>query len=198
MKEFFKSLLTRLKPLCGLNQYLTMLESPTGKEEIVALLDVLCRVADQYPQIPDADKQKIIENGVIHDTEFTGLNARVIARWLNHHKDRYTVMVSKTEREFLSGTGKILTPDEYAPYLEQWLEQVNKIGNTDLSREEKIDQRRKMFFGKDVGGPVLHPSTTIEEYEARELQIEEAKARRIAELREKHPTLTQDELKRLL
>jgi hypothetical protein len=196
MKEFFKDLLKRLKPLCGLNQYLTMLESPTGKEEIVALLDVLCRVSEQYPLIPDADKQKIIENGVIHDTEFTGLNARVIARWLNQHKDRYTTMAARTEQA--ASSGKVLTPDEYAPYLEQWLEQVKKIGNPDLSREEKIDQRRKMFFGKDVGGPVLHPSTTIEEYEARELELEEAKAKRIAELREKHPTLTPEELNRLL
>jgi hypothetical protein len=196
MREFFKQLLTDLKRLCGLNQLQALNDMPEPRKEISALLDVLCRVADQYPLIPDADKQKIIENGVIHDTEFTGLNARVIARWLNQHKDRYTTMAARTEQAATSG--KVLTPDEYAPYLEQWLEQVKKIGNTDLSREEKIEQRRKMFFGKDVGGPVLHPSTTIEEYEARQIELEEAKSRRIAELREKHPTLTQEELNRLL
>lgn len=196
MRDFFKTLLRDLKRLCGLNQFQTLQESANAKEEIAGLLDVLCRVADQYPMIPDADKQKIIENGVIHDSEFTGLNARVIARWLNQHKDRYTTMSAKTEQS--SSTGKVLTPDEYAPYLEQWLEQVKKIGNPDISREEKIEQRRRNFFGKDVGGPVLHPSTTIEEYEARQLELEQAKARRIAELREKHPTLTQEELNRLL
>lgn len=196
MREFFKQLLTDLKRLCGLNQLQALNDMPEPRKEISALLDVLCRVADQYPMIPDADKQKIIENGVIHDSEFTGLNARVIARWLNQHKERYQTMAMKTEQSV--GSGKVLTPDEYAPYLEQWLEQVKKIGNPDISREEKIEQRRRNFFGKDVGGPVLHPSTTIEEYEARQLELEEAKARRIAELREKHPTLTQEELNRLL
>jgi hypothetical protein len=196
MKEFFKDLLKRLKPLCGLNQYLTMLESATGKEEIVALLDVLCRVADQFPMIPDADKQKIIENGVIHDAEFTGLNARVIARWLNQHKDRYTTMQAKVESEV--STGKVLTPDEYAPYLEQWLEQVKKIGNQDVTQEQRIENRRKQFFGKEIEGPAFHPSTTIEQYEERELELEAAKSARLAELREKHPTLTIEELNRLL
>jgi len=196
MKEFFKDLLKRLKPLCGLNQYLTMLESATGKEEIVALLDVLCRVADQFPMIPDADKQKIIENGVIFDTEFTGLNARVIARWLNQHKDRYTTMQAKVESEV--STGKVLTPDEYAPYLEQWLEQVKKIGNPDITQEQRIENRRKQFFGKEIEGPSFHPSTTIEQYEERELELEAAKSARLAELREKHPTLTIEELNRLL
>lgn len=196
MREFFKQLLTDLKRLCGLNQLQALNDMPDPRKEISALLDVLCRVADQYPMIPDADKQKIIENGVIHDTEFTGLNARVIARWLNQHKDRYlSIQSTKTTDE---ANRRVLTPDEYAPYLDQWLEQVKKIGNPDISREEKIEQRRKMFFGKDVGGPVLHPSTTIEEYEARQLELEEAKARRIAELREKHPTLTAEELTRLL
>lgn len=196
MKEFFKDLLKRLKPLCGLNQYLTMLESPTGKEEIVALLDVLCRVAEQYPMIPDADKQKIIENGVIHDAEFTGLNARVIARWLNQHKDRYITMQAKVESEVR--TGKVLTPDEYAPYLQEWLEQVKKIGNPDISPEQRVENRRRQFFGKDVEGPSFYPSTTVEQYEARQLELEAAKTARIAELREKHPTLTIEELNRLL
>lgn len=196
MKDFFKSLLTRLKALCGLNQYLTMLESEKGKEEILALLDVLCRVCDQYPMIPDADKQKIIENGVIHDAEFTGLNARVIARWLNQHKERYISMASQAQEE--KPDRKVLTPDEYAPYLEEWLEQVKKIGNPDLTQEQRIENRRKQFFGKDVEGPSNYPSTTIEQYEAREMELEAAKAARIAELREKHPTLTIEELNRLL
>jgi len=196
MREFFKQLLNDLKRLCGLNQLQTLNDMPDPRKEIAALLDVLCRVADQFPMIPDADKQKIIENGVIFDTEFTGLNARVIARWLNQHKDRYTTMAAKVESEI--STGKILTPDEYAPYLEQWLEQVKKIGNQDVTQEQRIENRRKQFFGKEIEGPSFHPSTTIEQYEERELELEAAKSARLAELREKHPTLTIEELNRLL
>jgi hypothetical protein len=196
MREFFKQLLNDLKRLCGLNQLQTLNDMPEPRKEIAALLDVLCRVADQFPMIPDADKQKIIENGVIFDTEFTGLNARVIARWLNQHKDRYTTMAAKVESEVR--TGKVLTPDEYAPYLEQWLEQVKKIGNPDITQEQRIENRRKQFFGKDIEGPAFHPATTIEQYEARELELEAKKSARLAELREKHPTLTIEELNRLL
>lgn len=196
MREFFKQLLTDLKRLCGLNQLQALNDMAEPRKEIGALLDVLCRVADQYPMIPDADKQKIIENGVIHDTEFTGLNARVIARWLNQHKERYITMQAKVESEVR--TGKVLTPDEYAPYLQEWLEQVKKIGNPDVSPEQRVENRRRQFFGKDVEGPTNYPSTTVEQYEARQLEIEAAKTARIAELREKHPTLTIEELNRLL
>ena len=105
-------------------------------------------------------------------------------------------MQAKVESEV--STGKVLTPDEYAPYLEQWLEQVKKIGNPDITQEQRIENRRKQFFGKEIEGPSFHPSTTIEQYEERELELEAAKSARLAELREKHPTLTIEELNRLL
>lgn len=89
MRDYFKNLLQNLDKLTGMKQYEKLCQSEKPKEEIKTLLDILCRVSDQFPYIPDEDKKRIINDAVIADQEFIGLNAKIIYKWLAQKKEFY-------------------------------------------------------------------------------------------------------------
>lgn len=89
MREYFLSLLKTLDKLTGIRQYEKLCQTPNPKEEIKLLLDILCRVTDQFPYIPDDAKKTIISDAVIADSEFIGLNAKFVAKSLNMKKEFY-------------------------------------------------------------------------------------------------------------
>ena len=89
MRAYFKQLLKNLDKLTGIRQYEKLCQTPKPKEEIKLLLDILCRVTDQFQYIPDDQKKHIIDDAVISDQEFIGLNAKFIAKSLNAKKEFY-------------------------------------------------------------------------------------------------------------
>lgn len=99
MRDFFLNLLQNLDKLTGMKQYEKLMQMDNYKKEINTLLDILCRVSDLFPFIPDYDKTRIINAAVITDSEFIGLNAKVIYKWLNAQKDRYFQELAHRENE---------------------------------------------------------------------------------------------------
>lgn len=89
MREYFLHLLQTLDKLAGIQQYHKLMQLPGWKKELNTLLDILCRVCDQFPYIPDEAKKRIIDTNVVTDGEFIGLNAKCIYKYLQANKDRY-------------------------------------------------------------------------------------------------------------
>jgi hypothetical protein len=89
MREFFLETLQNLDKTSGLKQYEKIMAGPTPKLEINALLDVLCRVSDQFSVIPQDAQKRIISQCVVTDGEFIGLNAKIVYKWLAAHRDKY-------------------------------------------------------------------------------------------------------------
>lgn len=99
MRDFFKSELETLKAKTGLNQYETFSNMPDAAHQIKILLDSMILVCQEFHFIPDEDKKRIIREMITRDQEFTGLNSRVIWRWLNAKKDQYYKELAHREAE---------------------------------------------------------------------------------------------------
>lgn len=89
MRDYFLKLLQNLDKLTGMKQYEKLCAMPEFKAEINLLLDILCRVCDQFPYMPDDAKKRIIDTSVVTDGEFIGLNAKFVYKHLFANKDRY-------------------------------------------------------------------------------------------------------------
>jgi hypothetical protein len=120
MREYFKTLLQNLDKLTGMKQYEKLCQTEKPKEEIKTLLDILCRVCDQFPFIPDEDKKAIINDAVIADQEFIGLNAKIIYKWLSVKKEFYTKPSGEPEI-----SPDALTGEAREQRLKEWLAAIN-------------------------------------------------------------------------
>lgn len=89
MRDFFKSELETLKIKTNLNQYERLCELPNAKEEIKLLFDLLEKVCNEFPYIPEDQKKRIIQTGIYRDTDFTGLTPRIVWKWLNAESGKY-------------------------------------------------------------------------------------------------------------
>lgn len=93
MREYLFNILGNLDKLCGLKQIQKIYEAHNSKEEakveINELLDVLCRVCNQFDYIPDQNKQDIINRNVLSDQEFIGLNGRILFKWFSKECGAY-------------------------------------------------------------------------------------------------------------
>lgn len=89
MRDFFKSELKTLKAKTGLNQYENLSAMPDANFQFKILLDSMESACNEFPYIPDNDKKRIIQEQIVRDQDFTGLNSRVIWKWLNAKKDHY-------------------------------------------------------------------------------------------------------------
>ena len=89
MREFFKQELKTLKAKTGLNQYENIGVLPDAAFQFKILLDSLELACEDFKYIPDADKQRIIQKGIVTAENFTGLHSRVVWSWLNANKEHY-------------------------------------------------------------------------------------------------------------
>jgi hypothetical protein len=137
MRNYFKNLLQNLDKLSGLKQYEKLCQSQNPKEEITTLLDILCRVCEQFPYIPDLDKQKIINDAVVTDGEFIGLNARIVYKWLNLKKDQYFTELAHQD----TPENEPLTGEAREARLNEWLQALNK---TEVQLTQKVDVYAKV------------------------------------------------------
>lgn len=167
MRDFFLNLLQNIDKLAGLKQYEKICQMKDYKTEINNLLDILCRVTSLFPFIPDDDKQKIINESVITDGEFIGLNGRIIYKWLNTRKELYFTEMAHRETE---AGHEPLTGEARDQRLKEWLEAVNKM---DVQLTEKVDVYatvREQWKPKD--GQVYKPTQTPEDVVLHDLHIQ--------------------------
>jgi hypothetical protein len=129
MKDFFFTLLNKLDKLCGLRQlekiYASHEKKEDAKKEINDLLDILCRVSNQFSYIPAQDQQRIISDNVISDQEFIGLNAKIIFKWLSKSCGAY---YKEAVEEIKLPPGVMvyepLTGDERQKWIDAWNESL--------------------------------------------------------------------------
>lgn len=139
MREFFKQELKTLKAKTGLNQYENIGAMPDAQFQFKILLDSMELACNEFNYIPDNDKKRIIQEQILRDQDFTGLNSRVIWKWLNMNKDHYwAVKVAKEEPTAFEPC----PPEKVDFYAKQLLENIAKIGNvtTPQPREERFWQ----------------------------------------------------------
>lgn len=157
MREFFKQLLRMLDKLTGNKQYERLCESKNPKEEITLLLDILCRVCDQFKYIPDEAKKQIIEDAVISDAEFIGLNAKFIAKSLNLKKEFYM-----NQKDEVAIHPEALTGEARQKRLKEFLEAINGMPMLD-NKVDRFDHIRQI---QPKDGEVYSPKPQ-NEYEYR-------------------------------
>lgn len=139
MREFLKSELKTLKAKTGLNQLENLSALPDSQNQIKILLDSIMLVFDEFHFIPDNDKKRIIQENIIRDQEFQGLNSRVVWRWLNAQKDKYYKELAHRESE--SGEPP-LTGEARDKAIAEWLQAVNKLENAVTVKEDKYSEIR--------------------------------------------------------
>lgn len=127
-----------LDKLTGNKQYERLCDGKNPKEEITLLLDILCRVCDQYPFIPDEAKKQIISDAVIADAEFIGLNAKFVAKSLNAKKDFH---INKKDDVVIHP--EALTGEAREAALKKWLEAINGLPMLD-NKVDRFDHIRQI------------------------------------------------------
>lgn len=137
MRDYFLNLLQNLDKLAGLRQYEKLMQLPDYKKEINALLDILCRVSDQFQYIPDEQKKQIIDDAVIADPEFIGLNAKFIAKALNTKREFF---LKQNEEPVISPDA--LTGEAREQRLKEWMKAIN--GMTMVQNTNKFDYVRQI------------------------------------------------------
>lgn len=125
MKKFFYDLLQRLDKLTGIKQWDKINAMPEPKKELSELLDILCRVCEQFPFIPEKDMQGILSHAVVADGEFIGLNAKFVYKHLALNKDKYFRELQHIPAP--EEQGEPLTGEARQKALAEWLDQVNKM-----------------------------------------------------------------------
>jgi hypothetical protein len=145
MREFFKQELGYLEKKTGLRQYDRIMEKESWKEDLNDLLDILCRVCEQFSFIPDKDKQELIKQNIITDQEFTGFNAKIIYKWLSQAKHIYFKEQAHIDSKAPTGY-KILEGEARQQKLKEWLaslgdgvKAVPQLTPAEWRREGKID-----------------------------------------------------------
>lgn len=145
MRQFFLDLLNNLDKLAGLRQiekiYASHSDPAEAKKEISQLINLLVSTSDQFAFIPEKEKQRLIRTAVITDPEFNSLNARIVFKWLNTHKDKYykeLAHMEKVEEE----NYEIVTGEKREEYLNQWLKALEpmqeRINTTSVKAKREV------------------------------------------------------------
>lgn len=169
MREFLKKELETLKAKTGLLQYEKMSQDPDAVNQIRIMLDSIMLVFQEFHFIPDSDKKRIIQENIIRDQEFQGLNSRVVWRWLNAQKDKYYKELAHRESE--EGAPP-LTGEARDKAIAEWLQAVNKLEGAVTVKEDKYSEIRANWNPEKRKYDPLTP----EEYKTRIYHIEYVKA----------------------
>lgn len=137
MRDFFKQELKTLKAKTGLNQYENISAMPDAQFQFKILLDSMELACNEFHYIPDNDKKRIIQEGIMRENEFTSLNSRVIWKWLNASKEHYWQVQQMKEEPTAHEPAP---PEVAAKYAQQILDNIAKIGSvtTPQPREERF------------------------------------------------------------
>lgn len=144
MREYFTQLLNNLESLTGMKQLERISQKPNAAAELNNLLDILCRVCDLFPFIPEEAKKNIISDSVVTDQDFIGLNAKVIYKWLNLRKDIYYKEIAHIEAQ---NQPEPVTGEKRDEWLKIWTQELDKISdnfyikplsNAEIMREKML------------------------------------------------------------
>lgn len=190
MKAYFLALLQNLDKLTGIRQYEKLCQSNNHKAEINLLLDILGRVCDQFPYIPEQAKMKIIDACIVSDNEFIGLNARIVYKWLNANKDVYFKEQAHQETEVYEP----LTGEAREARLKEWLEAVNNLASVQTERSNHVNDFVKQIQPKD--GKKYQPLTGEQVYQ-KERHLEYVRANFDTRGEKKDTWIPEDEFNKL-
>jgi hypothetical protein len=165
MRDYFLSLLQNLDKLTGMKQYEKLCQLRDYKTEINTLLDILCRVCEHFQFIPDEAKKQIINDAVISDPEFIGLNAKFIAKSLNARKEFYL-----TKKDDVVISPDALTGEAREARLKEWEEALNKTEMMLTQRSDIYAKVREEWKPKD--GIEYKSTLTEQDILRRELHIQ--------------------------
>jgi len=173
MKAYFLDLLNNLDKLAGLRQVEKIMNSsPNPKAEINELIAVLVRVSEQFPYIPEQDQKNIISAAVITDAEFNSLNARIVYKWLNIHKDKFFKEVAHMEQE-KEKDWVPLTGDARMAKLKEFEKILQGFDDHHLSDDKIVPYADVREIKKPVSVGYIPP--TAEEVRMGELKIQYAR-----------------------
>ena len=158
MKEFFLNLLSNLDKLAGLRQiekiYAQHTDINDAKREISGLLDILVNICKQFHYIPEKEQQRIIQQAVVTDPEFTSLNARIVYKWLNTHRDKYYKEIAHVQENDPNWEPIPKSDPRYQEHLANWLKalepMMERVNVTEKS-EVKI-----LGYERPVGERIQH------------------------------------------
>lgn len=169
MKQFFLDLLNNLDKLAGLRQIEKIMASAsnedTAKEEINSLIEVLVRVSQQFPYIPEQDQRNIISAAVVTDPEFNSLNARIVYKWLVQHKDKYFKEMQHVESHQENWVP--LTGEARAEKLREWMKSLEQF-NTNHVKESYSPYQDVRAIEKSVA----YTPPSSEQVHAKELHLQ--------------------------
>jgi hypothetical protein len=203
MREYFLDLLNDLDKLAGLKQ-LDKIYAAAGDDrgaaitEINRLLNVLCKVSEMFPLIPEADQQKIITQAVTTEDpkEYHSLNGNIVYKWLARHKDKYS-QVAKAEPE--KPAGPPLTGEARMAQIKKFLDELAKVDDLNVSHK-KIDapvegkewvsevERKAVSTKIDPDRHIYTPETLKERNERIRVMQEKA-------FRDRNPGASEEEVK---
>lgn len=148
MREYFTQLLNNLESLTGMKQLERISQKPNAADELNNLLDILCRVCDLFPYIPDDAKKNIISDSVVTDQDFIGLNAKVIYKWLNLRKDVYYKEIAHVESQ---NQPEPVTGEKREEWLKIWTQELDKISdNFTVKPVSNAEMMREKFLGNQA------------------------------------------------
>ena len=168
MRAFYKQILSDFHIYCGNRSQMR----DWSDDELSKLLDVLCRVSTLYAYIADEDQQKIINACLIKDLEYTTLNARTVAKWLEQNGKIFFKEVAHQPIE------KFEPVDEQTRerYLKEWEKALLQVETNFTAPTKGNGERMREQFEK--AGIVKPPKTEQEEIESLNEMIKESEEKK--------------------
>lgn len=168
MREYFEQLLNSLETLTGMKQLERISQKQNAGEELNKLLDVLCRVSDLFPYIPEEAKKNIISDSVITDQDFIGLNAKIIYKWLNLRKEVYFKEVAHIETE---NQPEPVTGEKREEWLKIWEQELAKVDNKfSVKPVSNAELLREKFHGNNAEPTNYKPDPILQEKKIRHFE----------------------------
>ena len=117
VREMLLRILNNLWNLTGSKQYIeitTMFDKNEAQGKLDGLIQPMINVCNTFSYISLAEQETIIEQKIIEDPEFYGLNARKIWQYLNGVSGKYFKQEAhKTVEESRASNATPLTPEEF-------------------------------------------------------------------------------------
>lgn len=92
MRDFFISCMKDLEPLTGIRQlYYIESDLEDGARKFNVLIEGMVLKSKEYSYIPEEAQKAIIKKMMVQDHAYENLNSRTVDKWLNMHKDKWTI-----------------------------------------------------------------------------------------------------------
>lgn len=157
MREFLQQCLEDLDTFAGIRQLYWLMEeckktSDDPQKEYARkkanLVTGMVLACNEYPMIPDKDKEKIIRSQMAKDHDYDGLNSRIIHKWLGAAFPRYV----KTQNHF---EDKGISEEEMKPLKPETEKMINDFirklsGNFQPAiSKEGVEAEKKKILQED-------------------------------------------------